>query len=110
MRSPFFPNPPSEEGQGHQRLYPVKSARDRPNNMIHPVNLARHAPDLPEHFLASLAPLGEKAPWKFEITRERDRVRIEDTGVSGQLVEESRERKSGPFQVKEDGKSPLSPG
>ncbi len=110
MRSPFFPNPPSEEGQGHQRLYPVKSARDRPNNMIHLVNLARHAPDLPETFLAALAPLGETAPWKFEITRESDRGRIEDTGVSGRLVEERRGRKSGPFQVKEDGKSPLSLG
>lgn len=110
MRSPFFPSLPSKEGQGRQRLYPVKNVRDRPNNMIHLVNLARHAPGLPETFLAALAPLGETAPWKFEITRESDRGGIEDTGVSGRLVEERRGRKSGPFQVKEDGKSPLSLG
>ena len=110
MRSPFFPNPPSKEGQGHQRLYPVKSACDRPHNMIHPVNLARHAPALPESCLASLAPLGEAAPWRLDLTHECDRGRIENTGVSGEWVEERRGRKSGPFQVKEDGKSPLSPG
>ena len=37
MQSPFFLSLPSEEGQGQQRPYPVKTARDRPNNMIHPV-------------------------------------------------------------------------
>ncbi len=75
--------------------------RARPSkHSIHPVNFARHAPDLPEdlgkRLLGSLT-----SPVKVILGG------IEDPVMSGRLVDERKGRKSGPFHVKEDGKSPL---